>query len=352
MARHLLTLLAFGLALSGAARAEDVPAPAPARGGPPPVLEARPTILEVTPESKVAIQRGLAYLAATQAHAGNWHGGEYNIAVTALCGLSLLAGGSTPASGPYAENIRRAVDYLVSRQGMSGLFQEGNDSRPMYGHGFTLLFLSECYGQCGEFTPDRSLKDAIKKAVRLTSSCQTEDGGWYYTATRDEDEGSVTISQIQGLRAARNAGFKVDRAVIDRAIDYIRRSQEPEGGVRYTARYGRSSLALTGAGLAVLFGAGDYDSKNVARALAYVRAHMETGPETPHFNYTHFYLAQALHQQGGPAWDDYFPRIRAELLRTQSSRGSWPSTYGAAYATALSLLVLEIPYRYLPIYER
>ena len=87
-------------------------------------------------------------------------------------------------------------------------------------------------------------------------------------------------------------------------------------------------------------------------SLAYVKTHMETGPETPHFNYTHFYLAQALHQQGGTVWDDYFPRIRGELLRTQSAKGAWQSTYGQAYATALSLLILEIPYRYLPIYER
>ena len=140
--------------------------------------------------------------------------------------------------------------------------------------------------------------------------------------------------------------------MIDKAVEYIRLSQDGDGGIRYTRRYGRSSLALTGAGLSVLFGAGEYDGPVVARALDYVRTHMDTGPETAHFHYTHFYLAQALHQQGGSDWETYFPRIRAELVRSRSSGGFWSSTYGRAYATALSLLILEIPYRYLPIYER
>jgi hypothetical protein len=362
VARNLAALLLLpllGLALAGApARAQERPAATTASATPAsttPRLEPRPSFVEITPETRAAVRRGLDYLKATQTRGGSWRGGEYEVAVTALCGLALLAGGSTPTSGPDAEPIARALNFLVTNQGRDGLIVRGNDQRYMYGHGFSLLFLSECYGMAaegGDLAPDRSLHDAIEKAVQRTCSAQTDEGGWYYTTTRDEDEGSVTISQIQGLRAARNAGFHVEKRVIDRAIEYIRRSQEKDGGVRYTSRYGRSSLALTGAGLAVLFGAGDYDSKSVADALSYVKVHMDTGPETPHFNYTHFYLAQALHQQGGAWWEDYFPRIRAELLRTQASNGHWPSTYGPAYATALSLLVLEIPYRYLPIYER
>jgi hypothetical protein len=337
----LLVFVALVLAGSSPARAQQ-PAPLPPKPRPP----------ELTPEAEEAIAAGARYLQQKQGRPGNWNGGEYPIAVTALCGLALLANGSTPMSGPYAKNVRDAVNYILRAQQRDGLIVSKDDSRYMYGHGFALLFLAECYGTAGNFEAARPLDKAIRQAIKKTSLSQTEDGGWYYTATKDEDEGSVTITQIQGLRAARNAGFRVEKRVIDRAINYIRRSQEKDGGVRYTARYGRSSLALTGAGLGVLFGAGDYDGKSVAGALDYIRAHMDTGAEVPHFHYTHFYLAQALHQQGGEDWQSYFPRIRAELLRTRSSDGSWSSTYGKAYATALSLLILEIPYRYLPIFER
>lgn len=356
----LMFLLAVGVAAGAVAQEAPAPAgdrndadPEAASGSTSGAIVPAPPPPELTPETIRAIDEGLHWLKRSQKATGAWDGGEYPVAVTALCGLAFLASGSTPTSGPYAENVRRAMGYLIRQQRpYEGLFYSDNDSRPMYGHGFALLFLAECYGMSGNVATKRPLEDVIRKAIKRTSDSQTAEGGWYYTPTSDEDEGSVTISQIQALRAARNAGFHVDKRVIDRAIGYIRKSQDPDGGVKYTSRYGRSSLALTGAGLAVLYGAGDYDSKNVESALEYVRTRMDTSSETPHFHYTHFYLAQALHQNGGSDWERYFPRIRSEILGSRMSRGCWTSQYGAPYATALSLLVLEIPLRYLPIYER
>jgi hypothetical protein len=350
-----LALLAPLAMLAAPVRAEN----RPPRAAPP----------EITREAKETIDRGLAYLAQRQesgvASRGSWDAGPYRVPVTALCGLAFLASGSTPTSGRYAENVRRAIDYLLrpTLRAPSGLIRILADAegRPMYGHGFATLFLAECYGMGVEPAKEKQVRDALERAVQVIADAQTRDGGWYYSPRSpheaEQDEGSVTITQIQALRAARNAGIRVPKAVIDRAVDYIRRSQDPDGGVRYTVRYGKSSLALTSAGLAVLFGAGDYDSDNVKRALAYVRNHLETGTEgLQHFHYTHFYAAQALFQQGGADWDLYFPRIRAELLRQASDDRAtycyWTSSYGEFYATALALLVLEIPYRYLPIYER
>jgi hypothetical protein len=360
VARNVFSALVLLLALAGARPASaqdrpDAPTPAALRGLPERLAPRAGSHVELPSDARDAIDRGLRYLARNQLRSGAWAAGEYQLPVSALCGTALLAGGSTPRSGPYAANVRRCAEYLLRNQLRSGLFlQDGGyvDDRPMYGHGFALLFLAECYGMAGDFSTEKKLARSIERAIALVGQAQSRDGGWYYTAKGDDDEGSVTITQIQGLRAARNAGFQVDRRVIDRAIEYIRRSQDPDGGVRYTVRYGRSSLALTSAGLSVLFGAGDYSSENVARALGYVRRNMETGPDTAHFHYTHFYLSQALHQCGGADWESYFPWIRAELVRSRRSDGSWPSMYGEAYGTALSLLILELPLRYLPIYER
>jgi len=343
--RKLFSVLIFALAVAGAPPFAARSASAqgrPARPGP-----------EVPADAREAIDRGTAYLVRSQLRSGAWNGEAYTVPVTALAGLALLASGSTPTTGPHADSVRRAAEYLLKSQLRSGLFypQGMIDDRPMYGHGFTLLFLSECFGMSGDFLAERRVAKAIERAVEVTSQAQSPDGGWYYTAESREDEGSVTITQIQGLRAARNAGFRVKREVIDRALSYMRRSQDPDGGVRYTLRYGKSTLALTAAGLACFFGAGDYASENVQKALTYVRRNMDMSDDG-HFHYTHFYLAQAMHQQGGHDWEGYFPRIRAELVRTRRSDGSWMSSYGSAYATALSLLILEIPYRYLPIYER
>ena len=54
------------------------------------------------------------------------------------------------------------------------------------------------------------------------------------------------------LRAARNAGIQVDKAVIDRAVEYVRRSQNPDGGFRYMLNSGGSAFARSAAGLSAL----------------------------------------------------------------------------------------------------
>ncbi|MFC1708271.1 prenyltransferase/squalene oxidase repeat-containing protein [Planctomycetota bacterium] len=321
-----------------------------------------PRFREITPELEQAVQGGLRFLAGAQKRDGSWRGGDYPVAVTALCGLAFLATGSTPAGGEHAQTVREAITYLRRRQQRSGLFAEAGGSRPMYGHGFTLLFLAECCGMTARETSlsrsareeERDIRKRLRAAVRLIEESRSVDGGWYYTPGSGEDEGSVTITQIQGLRAARNAGIYVPKVVIDGATDYVRRSQDPDGGVRYTVHYGRSSLALTAAGLAVLFGAGDYDSRHVALASGYVRAHLgDAGPSGPHFYYTQLYAAQAMFQLGGTDWETYFPRIREELLARRSRRGgSWDSNYGRPYATAIAILVLSLPYRYLPSFAR
>jgi hypothetical protein len=358
-------------ALLGAVARGENPPPAP----PPPEAPRPAEPAELPRDVQGVLARGLAWLASRQIQAGqrggvylegSWEGGEHQVAVTALAGLALLASGSTPTSGPYALHLQKAIDFLTGPRCRTrwGLIRFGNDSRPMYGHGFSTLFLAECYGM-GAGARERDLRDTLRKAVQAIAASQSRDGGWYYfppvasavdSPDIAQDEGSVTITQIQALRAARNAGIKVDRRVVERAVDYVRRSQDADGGVRYTVRYGRSSLALTAAGLSVLHGAGDYESDNAKRALAYVRSHMDADGEASHFHYTHFYAAQAMFQQGGEDWASYFPRIRDELVRQARDDGAkscyWTSSYGEAYATALALLILELPYRYLPIYER
>ncbi len=342
------------LALVVAAAPGSVSRPARAAEEPP----------EIGPEVQAVIQRGLAYLVQRQrkdgAFRGSWAGRDEQrpLPVSALAGLALLASGSTALSGPYAENIRDAVDYVLRCRSRTGLLIHGHDSQHMYGHGFATLFLAECYGTGLDPEREAAVRDALRGAVALIQQSQSQAGGWYYHANANDDEGSVTITQIQALRAARNAGIKVDRRTIERAIDYVRRSQEPDGGVRYTVRYGRSTLALTAAGLAVFYGAGDYDSDGARRALAYVRARMKVdATDHAYFHYTHFYAGQALFQQGGADWASYFPKVRAALLREACDdrvrHCFWRSAqFGDTYATSMALLVLQIPYRYLPIYER
>ena len=70
--------------------------------------------------------------------------------------------------------------------------------------------------------------------MKFTGQAQTTAGGWGYVSAKDGgdfDEGSTTITQVQGLRGCRNAGIPVPKEIIDKAVKYIRKCTGPDGGV-------------------------------------------------------------------------------------------------------------------------
>ena len=107
------------------------------------------------------------------------------------------------------------------------------------------------------------------KAVEFSVNAQTNLGGWGYVSAKDGnqfDEGSTTITQVQGLRGCRNAGIPVTGEVIENAKQYIYGCKNKDGGISYSFNNrGSSRPAITAAALAALFNAGDYDSSMFRR---------------------------------------------------------------------------------------
>ncbi len=331
-----------------------------------------PVLHEITPEARRAIEDGVEWLARQQRdRIGDWPSAEprYRMSVTALAGLALLAHGETPETGPYAKHLRACLVWILDMQDRQaggrydGLLYDGEDptgqeERPMHGHGFALLLLASASGQTREPALRERMQRGIRAGIRLTERAISRDGGWYYypvpvSGSSMQDEGSVTITQMQALRSARNAGFAVDANVVRRAAEYVRDSQLPSGGVRYTKNWGDASAALTAAGIAVLHGAGEYHSDVIEKGYGYLRQHLTTSRDQKFFFYTQLYASQAMFQRGGPEWAAYLPRIRRELLEMRKGYPYWDQPgLGKTYATAIALLILQLPLRYLPIHQR
>ena len=72
------------------------------------------------------------------------------------------------------------------------------------------------------------------------------------------------------------------------------------------------------------------------------------------FWYGHYYGVQAMYTQGGGDWERYFTKLRPYLLSRQENDGSWRCSEGpgTAFSTAIGVLILEIPYCLLPIFQR
>jgi squalene cyclase len=292
---------------------------------------------------------------------GHWTAGNYPTAMTALAGTALLGSGSTATQGPYARNIRRAVDYLMTKARPNGLVGDPvHDNRYTYGHGFSMLFLSQIMGEEEDAQRRAELIEVLKKAVDFSGQAQTNSGGWGYVSAKDGnnfDEGSTTITQVQGLRGCRNAGIPVPVDVIERAKQYIYTCKNPDGGISYSFRNrGSSRAAITAAALAALYNAGDYDSEHVPEMLAYCKKNLyrlDGGGNTfGHWHYTYLYYSQVVYREAGKEWVTFRDRLYDTILGQQAEDGSWSGNIGPIYVTAINLTILQLEKGYLPIYQR
>ncbi|MFV1958357.1 MAG: prenyltransferase/squalene oxidase repeat-containing protein, partial [Planctomycetota bacterium] len=256
-----------------------------------------------------------------------------------------------------------------------------------------LLALAEVYG----VTREKAIRDRLQDAVEFTAKCQNETGGWRYAPFSKDSDMSVTVCQVVALRAARNAGIKVPRATIDRALSYVIMSANtvetlkwPKGSFLYqpqTQQFNRDSFALCAAGLTTIFQAGLYDDASIARYIEAARIPKRPPPRLEDFidymretyttisrgyarhyffYYGNYYAAQALYQYGvrhPGVWASWYRRVRDDLLHNQvwgpaapggKREGWWQSNIDTtnAYGTASALLILQFPLDQLPIHQR
>jgi hypothetical protein len=321
---------------------------------------------EVIPAQVEAIDRGLRWLASNQFSSGGI-GTTCQVAFTGVAGLAFLASNSTPIRGPYAKNVRNCLKFIMRCSSkVSGYINEaagrGLGGSGMHGHGYATWFLAELYGMCGDLVDlgDESVKERLTKAVQIIEQSQDPNGGWTYEPQPYGHEGSVTITQVQALRSARNSGIAVKKQVIEKGIDYIRKSTHSDGTIAYSlgSRGSGGTYALTAAGMCVFAMYGVYDSPEVKRGMAALMDFLkgQRGRGGHHDYYAHLYAGQACFfakSRDPEFWTRGFTVIRSELLQSQDkSTGCWSQDgYGGAFGTACATLVLQIPYRYLPIFQ-
>ena len=311
------------------------------------------TFQEITPEMRAAVDSALDYLASAQAEDGSYGSERYpkHVGMTALAAMAFMADGNVPGRGKYHVQVEKAVDFVLNCAAESGFMAADTSHGPMYGHGFATLMLGEVYGMTG----DPRVRETLIKSVRLIVNTQNHEGGWRYHPIPFDADISVTICQIMALRSARNAGLSVPKQTIDRAIEYVKQCQNPaDGGFRYMLSSGGSAFPRSAAGVASLFYAGIYEGDDIQRGLNYLMKEGEniTFRSGGHYYYGHYYAGQAMYLAGGEYWEQWYPKIRDELVSKQNEDGSWDSSHGGSYGSAMALLILQIPNRLLPIFQR
>ncbi len=341
------------------------------------------------------VDRALAWLASRQQRDGSFPTlATGQPGVTSLVLLAFAAHGHLPGSGPYGEQLSKAVEYVLSCQKPSGILALAapggatltrNSPHDIgvsasYNHAIGALSLSEVYTIQGS-SRAAELQEVIETALDVSLTIQNwpkrrdiDRGGWRYIHKYRQFDSDLSLTgwYLMFLRSAKNAGFDVAQEPIDEAVGYIRRCFKPEyQSFNYTAsNEDRRSRGASGAGVLALAHAGHHNSEEALRAGDWILQHnfdrynqiekfTQSGHYKDRYHYGVFNCCQAMYQLGGRHWEEFFPRTAATLISNQQRDGSWPretndneTKYGNCYTTALVVLALGAPNQLLPVFQR
>lgn len=326
-----------------------------------------------------AVALGLRWIARHQADDGNWSLNfqpncrrrpctepgrmQSDTAATGLALLSFLGAGHSLQSGKYQKNVRHGIEWLISQQQHDGdLSPAGTKMAHMYAHGIAAIALCEAY----IITDDSQLRDPAQRAIDFIVATQHESlGGWRYVPRQDSDT-SVFGWQLMALESGRIAGLEVPETTLQAAERWLD-SVASEDGSRYAYQPGRrTTFAMTAEGLLCRQYLGWPREHPALVAGAELLMLKENLPNRRQRNvYAWYYATQVMYHLQGDGWQTWNQAITQTLLKTQVTRGSmvgswhvssptrdaWGGPGGRLYVTALSLLILEVYYRHLPLYR-
>jgi hypothetical protein len=328
-----------------------------------------------TKASEAAVERGLNWLAAHQNADGSWSlhnfhvnckhprcadAGTYtsNPAGTGVALLPFLGAGHTHQSGKHQHTVARAVDWLVRQQKANGTWPAPGDARPMYGHALAAIALCEVYGMTG----DARLRGPARKALDYIVWAQhAPTGGWRYYPGQPADT-SVVGWQLMALKSGEMAGLSVPAKTLQGVRRWLAsvEGNRPVGGL-FGYQSTTPTPAMTAQGLLCLQYLGTRrDQPQMRAGTDYLLKHLpRPGTDTSYYWY---HATQVMYHMQGRHWKVWNGKLRDLLVSSQARGGTLAGSWkpvdgrekpgGRLYATALRLLMLEVYYRHLPLYQQ
>ncbi len=314
-----------------------------------------------SPEIDASVARGLAYLSKLQKPDGSITDGPHPVAMTGLSLLAYLSAGHTQDAGKQGLAVRSAVDFLlkvVPKDGYAGAV----DGSRMYGHGIVTLALAEAYGVETDLKRRELMRETLARMIDVilkAQSVQKDDasqGGWRYEPGSNDSDLSLSGWCALALRASQNVGMNVAKDPIDRAVGYVARCYKPDEAAFSYQPGQAASIAMTSVAILNLYLLDAANRDEVKRATEWL-AKQQVNAETRFFHYTIYYSTQAAFQAGGEIEEQIWKSTKKNLLSRQQEDGGFSQSPdaqepGRAFATAISVMTLAIPFETLPIYQK
>ncbi len=310
--------------------------------------------------TEAAVKRALDWFTQQQKQDGHWEEKKSPIAHTGLVLMSYMAYGAVPGKdGPYRSQVDRGVDWLLRNVGEAGELRDGGR---MYDQAIGTLALCEAYG----LSKDKRLAGPVAKAVEYLCMAQNpKTGGWRYAPYHEKDwEGDLSVSGwvIMALASAQMSGLKVPDAIRLKGLAFLDRVSAGESQGLYGYLGTPPTPAMTAEGMYSLeLFTGAKATGRLDESAELLLTHL---PEKKQANYYYWYygsLALRLYadsEVGAKAWEEWNSRMKPLLLAEQKEDGHWEAAgsrateEGDVVTTAWATLILEVYYRYLPLYGR
>jgi hypothetical protein len=313
--------------------------------------------------TEASIMKGLNWLKSIQDEDGGWgnkdkddQGNPKKTDRNAMIGMALLAylGHCELQDSPiFGPTVQKGIDFITSTPPDPAIAGGAGS----YSHPIRAYALCEAY----TMTKIPKLKEYAKRAAEHIIKGQNESGGWAYGFGKGpvaHTDLSVTGWNIQALKAAALTGIPIDGLdeSMDKAIAYTKRCQDKSGKFAYKEGSG-GKPSLTGTGVLCLQIWKNANSKEAQMGLDWIIANQKKDWKQIDV-YEWYYHAQACFQATGVsggskywrAWNKEFQQI---VCGAQASDGHWPHGkhfHGDTdiYRTTMTILMLEVYYRYMP----
>jgi hypothetical protein len=320
-----------------------------------------------------AVQRGLAWLARNQQRDGSWkltgpyrdgvdESRENRSAATAMALLAFQGNGNTTLRGQYRDEVERGWNWLLKQQDDFGcFFRRGQPQSRFYTQGQCLIALCELYAM----THQSEYRLPAEKAIEYCLKNQSSSGGWKYFPGGRSDT-SVTGWVLMGLQSARMAGLTVDPEALERVDLFLNTVANGDGSrYAYEPGYPFTKPMTAEALLCRQYLGWKKEDPRLQAGLAWLtspenRIDYSRDPDV----YYWYYAAQVAHHMGHRSkywqrWNEVMrQRVPEMQIREGNETGSWDPSRdawgqhgGRLYVTCLSIYMLEVYYRHLPIYR-
>ncbi len=154
---------------------------------------------------------------------------QYDVAVSGTALLAYLGHGHTHRVGLFKKTVKRGLEWLRGQQQADGSLGPRLAESWIYNHALGSMALCEAYA----VTRDYRYKDPAQKAVDYIRTTQNKGLGWKYEAGSGLNDTSVTGWMVLALKAAKTAGLTVDQSMFDGAINWFDRVTNPAGKTGY-----------------------------------------------------------------------------------------------------------------------